>query len=412
MSVDRRCFVIVGAGQAGAWVARTLRAEGFSGRIVMIGDEDHPPYERPPLSKSILSGTTSIAEAALLDPNKARIDRIELAVSESVVAIDAGRRTLLCASGRSVDYDILFLTMGSRARHLPLLAATSSDRVHYIRTLADALRLKATLGHCGTMAVIGGGWIGLEVAATARGQGIAVTVLEAAPRLCARSVPVQVSDYLTRLHQREGVDIRVGASIESIDVCADAVVIKSDTDIVRADQLVIGIGIVPVTDLAEAAGIQVENGIIVDEQCRTSDPYIFAAGDVTSHPCAQTGSYRRLESWSNAQNQAIVAAKAALGHDATYDDVPWAWSDQFDVNLQILGHPQCGISVVARGDEQSGPCCWLILDASGRAVGAVSANSPRELRAARKAIGGHQKLDPVKWADPICALADVPVISG
>ncbi len=412
MSVDDRCFVIVGAGQAGAWVARTLRAEGFSGRIVMIGDEDHPPYERPPLSKSILSGATSIAEAVLLARDQASLDQIDLVVGESVVAIDTRRRTVRCASERSVAYDTLFLTMGGRARILPSVGSTPSERVHYIRTIDDALRLKTAMGNCQSMAVVGGGWIGLEVAATARGQGADVTVLEAGPRLCARSVPQQVSEYLARLHQREGVDIRVGVSIESIEVRDDAVVVNSNAGTVRVDQLVIGIGIVPATDLAEAAGIKIANGIMVDDQCRTSDPHIYAAGDVTSHPCAQTGGYRRLESWANAQNQAIVAAKAALGQNVTYGDVPWAWSDQFDVNLQILGHPERGALVVARGDAQHGPYCWLVLGEAGETLGAVSANAPRELRVVRKAIGGSQRLNPAKWADSACALADVSMISA
>lgn len=404
MSADPT-FVIIGAGQAGAWVARTLRSEGFSGRILLIGDEPYAPYERPPLSKSFLSGTSLIEEATLLDAARANSENIQWIGGDPAIAIDRATRVVRCQSGAEYSYDKLFLTMGSKVRKLPVTTVGKQQRVHYIRTLSDAVSLREALGHSKTIAVIGGGWIGLEVAATVRGLGLDVTVIEAAPRLCERSVPQAVSEYLARLHAERGVDVRLGVAVREICELPDGVEITLDDAVLRADQLVVGIGIVPEVDIAASAGLKVDNGVVVDERCQTSDPNIFAAGDVTNHPCMRTGTNRRLESWANAQNQAIVAAKAVLGQDVCYTDIPWAWSDQYDVNLQILGQIDAAASIVLRGDTGNGSCCWLLLDDERLPIGAVAVNAPRELRTVRKAMGGPTRINPDKWSDTNCALS-------
>lgn len=400
-----RTFVIVGAGQAGAWIARTLRAEGFDGRVVLIGDEPHAPYERPPLSKSILTGDSQLDAATLLSADQAARDGIELWTGQTVVAVDAEARSIRCASGVEQTYDTLFLATGGRAR--TLAGFEPQGRLHLLRTFNDAMRLKAALTDCRRLIVVGGGWIGLEVAATARNQDVEVVLIEGAPRLCARATPAIVSDFLARLHRAKGVDLRLNAAISHIQTSQTEVRVKIGEAALAADQLLLGIGMTPAVDLAVAAGLRVDNGIVVDASGRTSDPHIFAAGDATLHPSRLAGGAIRLESWANAQNQAIVAAKAALGQDVRYDEPPWAWSDQYGVNLQIIGLPERGVRFVTRGAVDTGPCCWLALDAEGLAVGAVAVDAPRDLRMVRKALGEGRTLDLEGWNDAPCSDLDL-----
>jgi 3-phenylpropionate/trans-cinnamate dioxygenase ferredoxin reductase subunit len=406
-------FVIVGAGQAGAWVARTLRTEGFDGRVVLIGEETHPPYERPPLSKAILSGQADASSAVLLTAQQTAAERIEHWPGATADIIDRPNRALICADGRTLTYDRLFLTTGARVRRLPYRESDGGrSRVHHLRTLDDAHRLRMALAAGGRLAVIGGGWIGLEVAATARSMGLEVTVLEAGARLCARSVPPQVSDFLAGLHGREGVDVQVDVGVLEVSADASDVLIRTTRGEVRADQLVVGIGVTPDTRLALAAGLQVDDGIVVTAAGQTSDSAIYAAGDVTRQPDPFAPGHLRLESWANAQNQAIVAAKAALGQDAVHAEPAWIWSDQFDVNLQIVGTPAQGVRVLQRASAQDGGGCWLALDDHGRAIGAVCANSPKDLRLIRKAIAARQTPDLAQWIDREVATNKIALLAN
>jgi 3-phenylpropionate/trans-cinnamate dioxygenase ferredoxin reductase subunit len=395
---EMETFAVVGAGQAGAWVARTLRAEGFAGRIVLIGAEAHFPYERPPLSKAVLKGAAAPDSATLLTQEQAAQASIACWLGERVDTIDRAARRLTCAGGRTLAYDKLFLTTGSRARTLP---GADHPRIHVLRTLDDAARLRAAFATTGHLLVLGGGWIGLEVAATARGLGLAVTVVEAAPRVCARSLPPVASAYLERLHQAHGVTLMLGHPVSDLAPGADTVVADlADGRRIVADHVLVGIGVVPETRLAEAAGLAVDDGIVVDETGLTSDPNIYAAGDATHHPSAFAGGSLRLESWANAQNQAIVAAKAALGQPARYAETPWFWSDQYDVNLQILGLPANGTRAIARGTPEAGNGAWLMLDADDKAAGVIAVNAPRDLRGVRKMIAEGRTPNPAIWEDP------------
>lgn len=403
-------FVIVGGGQAGAWIARTLRKEGFAGRIVLVGEEAHYPYERPPLSKAFLQGTAGPETMTLLDAAQAAALDVECRLGQRVVAIDRANRRVTCADGTTLAYATLFLATGGLVRTLPWLEGTVSDRIHTVRTRGDADRLRAALDEGGDLLVLGGGWIGLEVAATARAMGVAVTVVEAGPRLCARTMPDTVSMFLRGLHEGQGVTVRTGVAVTGLVAEASAVVATfADGSCLRAGHAVIGIGIRPDTMLAGGCGLQVADGVVVDAQGRTSDPHIFAAGDVAQHPNDFAGVPLRLESWANAQNGAIAAAKAALGQDGRYAEIPWFWSDQYAVNLQVIGLPGSGVRSVARGRPAEGAGCWLMLHWDGTVAGAVAVNAPRELRVVRKLLEAGSHPSPEAWADPAVPLARMPV---
>lgn len=401
-------FVIIGAGQAGAWIARSLRSNGFEGRLVLIGDEDAAPYERPPLSKEVLKGEALPDSTTVLKHEDAKASGVELWLGESVSRIDREARHVHCTSGRGIAYDKLFIATGSRVRTLPT-PGLPDDRVFYLRTLRDAERLHRAMARSQRVLVIGGGWIGLEVAAVARGMDKQVCVLELAPRLCARAAPAAVSDYLRDLHARHGVDLhldtRATLSWNGTQVEAD---IGGGHAPIAADMLVVAAGIVPNIELAAGCGLAVDNGIVVDEQGRTSDPNIFAAGDVTNHPCRHAGTRLRLESWDNAQNQAIAVARAALGLDGRYDEIPWFWSDQYDVNLQILGMPPADIEPMRRGDPADGKCLWFFWR-DGRLASVIAVNSPREIRVAKKWMLADRFPAPAAVLDEAVTLQKLPL---
>lgn len=383
-------FVIIGGGQAGGWIAKTLRAQGHAGPIVLIGDERHAPYERPPLSKAALLSVEAVAETRLLSHEEAENLGIALRLGDAAVAIDRDARQVRCATGEAIGYDRLFLTMGSRPRLPDWYLA--HDRLHVLRTIDDAARLRSALASARSLVVVGAGWIGLEIAATARACGVAVTVVEIGDRVCARSLPAPVSHWLERLHRDNGVDFRFSAAVGRIGAHENAITATlADGTELQADQCVVGIGNVPNTGLAEAAGLAVANGIVVDAACRTSDPLIYAAGDVCAFPCDFAAGTVRRESWANAQNQAIVAARAALGQAVLYDELPWLWSDQYGINIQIAGLPERGSRALFRPGATPDCGTWLTLDARG-VTGAVAIDDPRGLRPVRKAL--QQRLQP------------------
>ena len=400
-------IVVIGGGQAAGWVVKTLRKTGFEGRLVMIADEIHLPYERPPLSKAVLSGDADIDTVRLFATDDFASLNIEAWQPDVAVEIDRERRIVRTQTGREVQYDRLVIATGGAARKLPA-SLVKTDHIAYLRTLDEASALGERLRKSQHVLVIGGGWIGLEVAATARKLGVAATVVEGAPRLCARSVPPAVSDFLLELHRVNGVDVRLNAALTSLDTHPeDAGKVRAtlaDGTTLDADFAVAGIGLTPHTSLAEAAGLPVNDGIVVDEHGMTNDPRIFACGDVANHPSAWLKRRVRLESWANAQNQAIVVAKAALGQFEPYAEIPWFWSDQYDVNLQILGDIPADAQLVVRGDV-SARRATLFHVADGGVRGVIAINTPRDLKLARKWMTQGRTVDVAALADADKALA-------
>lgn len=399
-------FVIVGAGHAGGRAAEAMRMLGFSGRIVLIGAEPHLPYERPPLSKDLLqteggAGFTLIRDRAYYDEN-----RIDCLLGRPAAAIDRAAKTVRIDGGETVPYDKLLLTTGGSVRRLDISGGDLAN-VHYLRTVDDSRAIERALAGAPGTVIVGGGFIGLEVAASARRRGCAVTVLEAADRLMGRAVLPEVSKAFLDLHREQGVDVLLDRAIgrlEGSDRVTHAV--TADSESRAADLVVIGVGIVPDIGLAEAAGLAVDNGIVVDEFCRTSDPAIFAAGDVTRHFSPLCGRHIRLEAWQNAQNQAIAAARVMCGEETPFSEVPWMWSDQFDANLQVAGLPDSWNDVVIRGDTAARDFIAFQMQA-GEVVGAMAVNRPRDMRFARRLIGTGRSFSAGELADDAVALRDL-----
>ncbi|MDN8614368.1 NAD(P)/FAD-dependent oxidoreductase [Variovorax ginsengisoli] len=397
-------IVIVGGGQAGGWAAQTLRAEGYKGRVVLIGDEPHRPYERPPLSKAILSGDAHADTAYLQKPEAFDALGVDWRPNATAAAIDPTAKQVRLANGESVGYDKLILCTGGRARRLTIPGADLPG-VHTLRNLQDAASLGAELVAGRRLLVIGGGWIGLEVAATARKKGMEVTVVEAMSRLCERTVPPGISSYLQRLHTSHGVRIELGAGVERLAVSANGLsATLSDGREIGCDTVLVGVGLIANDELAREAGLACDGGVCVDTQCRSSNPDILAAGDVAVWHSEWAGRRIRLESWQNAQEQGIAAARSALGTDVTHQPLPWFWSDQFDVNLQIYGMPALQHQVVVRGDPDSNAFVMFFLDGD-HVMAALGPNSARDLRFARRLIERRTPVDPGQLADLQAALA-------
>jgi 3-phenylpropionate/trans-cinnamate dioxygenase ferredoxin reductase subunit len=371
--------VIIGAGQAGYWVAKTLRERGFPGEITLIGAEPHPPYERPPLSKDVLRGLKLPHTTYLATVEGLVEQRITLLLGKVVRRIDRTTKTVILGDDSQVRYDTLVITTGGRGRSVTL-PGLADDRLHILRTIEDSALLGTVLSRRTPLLIVGGGWIGLEAAAAARMAGVAVTLVEAAPRLCMRSLPPVAADFLLRLHRRHGVDVRLGCVIEQL---ADGKARLSTGEEVSYGALIVGVGMAPNTELAAAAGLAVDDGILVDGTMRTSDPAIYAAGDVARYRSTRFGRLMRLESWSNAQDGGIAVARSLLGEGGTYDPIPWFWSDQYDVNLQVLGLPEPQHAVIERGDVTSAAYSLVYLSA-GAIAGAISVNQPRDNRIIRK----------------------------
>jgi NADPH-dependent 2,4-dienoyl-CoA reductase/sulfur reductase-like enzyme len=397
-------IVIIGAGQAGGRAAEALRGAGYRGRLAIVGDETMLPYERPPLSKDLLAGRSSCDALLVRDTDYYGAQHIDLHLGQPAVAIDREAARVALADGTRLAYDGLLLADGARPRQLAF--APPGERIHYLRTTEDCFRLRAALSGHASLAVIGAGFIGLEVAATARGLGCPVTVLELASAPLMRAVLPEIGGFFAGLHRGHGVDLRTGISVVGVESTNRGVRIRTGDETVTADQLVVGIGIVPNVELAAAAGLAIEDGILVDEYGRTSDPAIFAAGDVARRYSPRYGRHIRFESWHNAQNSAIAAARNMVGADAPYDEVPWFWSDQYDVNFQSAGATQ-GDGEAIRRPGGSGNAFALFLAEEGRLVGVQAVNFQRDMRWARKLIELGASVPLERLADPAVKLADL-----
>ncbi len=399
-------FVILGAGHAGGRAVEAMRMAGFEGAIDLVGAEPHLPYERPPLSKEMLQAKPDyefpfIRPAAYFDEQK-----IGLHLENAATSLDTKGKTVTLTNGDALPYDKLLLTMGARVRTLPIPGA-ELDGVFYLRTLDDSRGIDGALGAGNRLVVVGGGFIGLEVAASARARGTEVVVLELADRLMGRGVPKIVSERFLELHEANGVDVRLETGIERIEGDGTITgVVLPNGETLPADAVVIGVGVIPETELAAEAGIEVDNGIVVDELCRTSTTDVYAAGDVTNHRNPILGKSFRLEAWQCAQNMAIAAAKIMCGEDAPYAEIPWMWSDQYDANLQVAGMPDSWDDIVYRGDSSGDAFIGFIVD-SGQVTGAIALNQARDMRLARRIMASGKSYEAGELADEGISMRDL-----
>ncbi|NIB38363.1 FAD-dependent oxidoreductase [Pseudomaricurvus alkylphenolicus] len=395
--INSRTFVIVGAGPAGGQAAISLRRYGFKGRVILIGEELHLPYERPPLSKNVLTDGDEEAPALIAPEETYREADIELMLDCRVDAIDVNMKRVVLNDGQALEYDQLLLATGGTPRRLEI-PGTHLPNVRYLRTYEDSQKIREYLDAGKHVVVIGGGFIGLEVAASARKLNCHVTVIEAGQQLMGRVVPPEIADFFTEKHQQEGVEIILGVMPEEIkgtDLAENLVL--ADGREIRADLIVVGIGIVPNVALAKEAGLMVENGVMVDEQCRSSNRDIFAIGDIACryHPAFDYAF--RHESWQNALAQGELAASAMSGAETKSIDAPWVWSDQYDVNLQIAGAPQAWDEVVIRGEIGSSAFS-LFQRLEEEVVGVICVNQGKEMAIAKRLIGT-VGIDPQRLGD-------------
>ncbi|MCZ6710380.1 MAG: FAD-dependent oxidoreductase [Gammaproteobacteria bacterium] len=389
-------MVIVGAGHAAGQAAASLRQSGHEGEIVIIGDEPHIPYQRPPLSKQYLSGEQGI-ERVYLRPEKFYADKdITVKTGVTVLGIDSEANRVSTDARETVAYDQLLLATGSRPRRLSIPGVDLAS-IHYLRTINDVDAIRAQFAPDRKLVIVGGGYIGLEVASVAIGAGLEVHVLEMEDRILQRVTTPQMSQFYHQLHTGRGVHIHTSTQVSGFSGTGQVAAVQCGDTEFAADIVVIGIGIIPNVELAEAAGIECGNGIVVDEACRTSVAGIFAAGDCTNHPNPLLSRRLRLESVPNAMEQARVAAANMCGGDKTYASIPWFWSDQYELKLQMVGFSADADSHVLRGDMDTNQFAVFYLN-GGSLVAADAVNSPKEFMVCKQLIG--KPVDAGQLADP------------
>jgi NADPH-dependent 2,4-dienoyl-CoA reductase/sulfur reductase-like enzyme len=394
--------IIVGAGQAGGWAAVAMRQAGFNGRVLLIGEEAWRPYERPPLSKTMLTAESLPQVAYFHPPEKYAEQNIELVHGTAVAEIEPVGKSIRLADGRGFGYDRLLLTTGGRARPLRV---PGGEHVLTLRTLEDALAVRGMLEHAGSVVCIGAGVIGLEIAASARVRGAEVTVLEALGGAMGRMVSPEGARFMERLHRDAGVTLRFGMAVERIERQDGRYIVACrDGAMFEADLVVAGVGMERNLGLAEQAGLAIEGGIVVDEFGRASVPDVFAAGDVTAFWHPLFGRRLRLEAWRHAQNQGIAVGKAMCGDTTPYDDIPWFWTDQHGVNLQVAGLPSEAARTIVRIDQPPKDFVAVHLMADDRVIGVTAANAPREIRAGQALIKAGKPVDVAALADPAVPL--------
>jgi len=362
-----------------------------------------PPYERPPLSKELLTTDEPLTKAQLHPDGFYEEQTIDLRTNCGAEKIDPAAKTVTLTTGEALAYDKLLITTGARVRKLPI-AGADLDGVQYLRDYNDTQAIREGLKKGGKVVVIGGGFIGLEAAASARKRGCAVTVLEGADRLLGRSVDPEIGQYFLEYHRKQGTEVRLGVKIERFEGAGRVERVVLDDETIDCSMVIIGIGILPNVEIAEAASLKVDNGVVVDEFGRTSDPDIYAAGDVANLPLASLGRRVRLESYQNAQNTAMSVARNMCGEEKPVGETPCVWSDQYDVNLQMIGMPESWEKLVYRGDVAEGKFTVFYLDADNRIVGVNTINNGRERTLSQRLLEAGKPVDPVKLADPAVRL--------
>ncbi|MCH8100378.1 MAG: FAD-dependent oxidoreductase [Proteobacteria bacterium] len=395
--------VIAGAGHAAGQVVATLKQLKYAGQIVLVGDEDYLPYQRPPLSKKFLAGAMPAERLHFKPASFYDEPNIEIRLRTRITTIDRDNKSVHTEDGERISYDKLVLALGSRARRLQIDGADLAG-VHYLRSIADVDDIRSELNHYRRTVIIGAGYIGLEVAAVMQQQGLDVTVVELADRVMSRVVSPEISDFYQIEHTNQGVKLRLSTGVSAFRGDKRiASVETTDGEQIPADFVVVGIGIVANTELAASAGLTVDNGIVVNDQCETGDPAVYAVGDCTAHPNAIYNRQLRLESVHNALEQAKTAAANICGKETHYSQVPWFWSDQYDLKLQIAGLSEGYDEIVIRGNpaDRSFACLYL---KNGQLIATDAVNAPREFVQSKGLIASHAKIDPARLAD-----ADIPL---
>jgi 3-phenylpropionate/trans-cinnamate dioxygenase ferredoxin reductase subunit len=402
-------FVIVGAGLAGAKAAEALREQGFDGRVILVGAEPHRPYERPPLSKGYLAGKTDREKVFVHAKDWYAEHRVEFTPQLPATRLDRAAHQVELADGTTIGYDKLLLATGSSPRRLEVPGA-DADGVHHLRTLDDSDVLRDLLANTGRLVVIGAGWIGLEVTAAARQAGVEVTVVESAELPLLRVLGPEVAQIFADLHIQHGVDVRFGATLAEITTADGKVtgIMLDDGAQIPADAVLVGIGAAPNTGLAEAAGLAVDNGVLVDAGLRTADPDIFAAGDLANAEHPRLGGRIRVEHWANALKQPKTAAANMLGGDSEYTDLPYFYTDQFDLGMEYVGYVEPGEydQVVFRGDVPGREfiAFWL---KDSRVLAGMNVNVWDVTDPIKALIGSGAAIDPARLADPAIELTEV-----
>jgi 3-phenylpropionate/trans-cinnamate dioxygenase ferredoxin reductase subunit len=404
MRNDANGIVVIGAGHAASEFAGALRAGGFSGPVLMLGEEAHLPYQRPPLSKAFLSGEAPHGALELKSAAAYEKMGVEVRTGARVAAIDRREHRIELEHGGSEYYGKLVLATGGRARRLAargLENGAMPANLHYLRTLADAAPIRELLHPGSRLVIIGGGYVGLEVASVARRRGLEVTVLEALPRLLARVTAAEISAFYEQIHHDAGVAIRTCATVRRIETDptgAAVVAVHTEDEVIAADLVLAGVGQIPNVELAQHCGLAVDNGVVVDEHSRSSDPDVFAIGDCSNHPSALYRRRLRLESVPNAVGQARAAAATLCGSPRPYDAVPWFWSDQYDLKLQMVGLSHGHDRVITRGRPEERSFVAFYLEA-GRIIAADAVNRPKDFLAAKRLVGEQLQIAPESLAD-------------
>ncbi len=389
--------VIIGAGHGAGQAAASLRQEGHEGPIIIFGDEPYLPYQRPPLSKQYLSGEQEL-ERLYLRPQKFYDDKdVDVRTGVRITSIDADGKTVTTDGGETVAWDHLIMATGSRARILNI-EGSDLGGIHYLRTIADVDAIRAEMGEGKKLVIVGGGYIGLEVASVAVTSGMEVHVIEMEDRILQRVTTADMSAYYHNLHTNRGVHIHTNTGVSGFKGENGRVTAVKAGDVsFDADVVIVGIGIIPNIELAQEAGLNCDNGIVVDDHCRSSNPDIYAVGDCSNHPNPLLGRRLRLESVPNAMEQARVACANICGKDKTYASIPWFWSDQYELKLQMVGFSADGDQQVLRGDKEANQFAVFYLN-DGKVVAADAVNSPKEFMMCKQMIG--RAVDAEKLADP------------